>query len=138
GAEHRAVVVGEHQDHGPRPEVLAEPDGPPVLVLEDGVERQARAETLRDPDPTQDRGARVARGAVRGSRRRRRRSLRERRKGEKDSRGRGEDPHGRLAPAAAPVSGSGDGTGSGIPPGTPRSTTICIARTIGIRATPAW
>ena len=39
-AQHRALVVHERHDHRPLAEVVAEPHGRPVLVLERGIERQ--------------------------------------------------------------------------------------------------
>ena len=47
-AEHRAVVIGEDEDDGPSPKVVAESDGPPRLVPEGEVEREGRGQVLFD------------------------------------------------------------------------------------------
>ena len=55
GAEHRAVVVGEDENHRPSSEELSEPDRPSELVEEEGVERQTLSQALLDADLPQDR-----------------------------------------------------------------------------------
>src|SRR5439155_3758088 len=50
GAEHRALVVDEREDHRPPTEVVAEPHSGPALVAKGKVERQRRIQMLLEPD----------------------------------------------------------------------------------------
>src|ERR1700694_3156274 len=114
-AEHRAVVVRERENHGPAAEVLAEPDGPALLVLENQVERNLRGKPLLDPDVLQhrrpDAGGRRRCEPRRLGDRPRRAEEREREEEERKTRGGPAARHAHRAglPGAAAAAGTPDG-----------------------------
>ncbi len=100
-AEHRALVVGEHQQHGALAvEVLPDGDGAAVLIAEGNVARELGAVAILDVDPVE------LRRNIRVLRRRRARAdercQREEKRREEES-SPGARAHGYLPPRAAPL-----------------------------------
>ena len=159
-AQHRALVVGQHQNHRTTAEVVAQRDLASLLVVELQRQRQRLVQLLVETDVLQQRGHGAGRrhGLVEPLRRQADGFLRSRRNGQRRKNRRQEKspcPHGRFVVpqwaggcVAAGVGGGTGATGAAAGPsagaggaarcGRPFSASSSMARLTGMRTVPAF